>query len=109
MSWSKRILGALILAPILEEGIFRYFLGPFRKASFFKWLYYFSSLVFGWIHFYNFHPDAAHNIFLPIITLPQTSLGFLLGYIRIMYGFWFAVMLHFLYNVIFVGLSFIFD
>lgn len=107
--WLRRILGVLILAPILEEGLFRYFLGPLRRTLLFKWLYYSSSLIFGLMHFFNFQPDTDHYIFIILITMPQTFLGFILGYIRIIYGFWFAVMFHFLYNSLFVGLSFIFD
>jgi membrane protease YdiL (CAAX protease family) len=95
---SFMILLAVILAPLIEEGIFRLFLGRFRNKPYFNWVYYISSLLFGWIHFFNYQFDQSHYFFLPFITMTQTFGGFMLGYIRIMYGFWYGVLLHSLFN-----------
>ena len=103
------ILGAIILAPILEEAIFRLFLGSFRNKPYFKFLFYISALLFGWVHIFNFEFTSSHFVFIPIITLPQIVLGLMLGYVRIIYGFWYGVLLHFLYNMIVVGGYFIFE
>ncbi|TDE12521.1 CPBP family intramembrane glutamic endopeptidase [Dyadobacter psychrotolerans] len=105
----KRALGAIILAPILEEALFRFPIGRLRMKPWFRWLFYSSALIFGWIHFFNYQLVTSNYMFFPLITLPQTFFGFLLGYIRMLYGFWFAVMLHLLYNALGIGLSFIFD
>ena len=101
------ILGAIILAPVLEEGIFRLFLGSFRNKPYFKFFFYISALLFGWIHIFNFEFTSSHYVFIPIIALPQTMLGLILGCIRINYGFWYGVLLHFLYNAVLVSGYFI--
>ena len=103
------ILGAMIIAPPIEEGIFRLQLGNFRNKAYFKYLFYVSALLFGWVHIFNFEFTSSHYVFIPIITLPQTVLGLVLGFIRIRYGFWYGVMLHFLYNTVFAGGFFIFE
>lgn len=101
------ILSAVILAPLIEEGIFRLFLGHFRNKSYFNWLYYISSLLFGWIHFFNYQFDHSHYFFFPFITMTQTFGGFMFGYIRIMYGFWYGVLLHSLFNCLAIILGYI--
>ena len=103
------IFGAILIAPIVEEGIFRLFLGSFRNKHYFKFLFYISAWLFGWIHILNFEFTSSHYVFIPIITLPQTILGLILGYIRINYGFLYGVLLHFLYNTVFVGGYFVFE
>lgn len=103
------ILGAIILAPIIEEGIFRLQIGYYRTKPYFKFLYYTSALLFGWVHIFNFEFTSSHYVFIPIITLPQTVLGLILGYVRINYGFWYGVLLHFMYNIVLVSGYFIFE
>ena len=103
------IFGAIIVAPVLEEGISRLFLGYFRNKPYFKFLFYLSAFTFGWVHIFNFEFTSSHYAFIPIITLPQTMLGFILGYIRIHYGFWYGVLLHFLYNTVLVSWYLIFE
>ncbi|GLU55971.1 CPBP family intramembrane glutamic endopeptidase [Dyadobacter frigoris] len=103
------IFGAMIIAPLVEEGIFRLQLGNLRNKPYFKLLFYISALLFGWMHIFNFEFTSSHYAFIPIITLPQTVLGLILGHIRIIYGFWYGVLLHFLYNTVFVGAYFIFE
>jgi len=103
------VLGAIVIAPVVEEIISRLFLGYFRNKYYFKFLFFISAFSFGWVHIFNFEFTSSHYIFIPIITLPQTILGLILGYIRIIYGFWYGVLLHFLYNSVFVGAYFIFE
>lgn len=94
------VISAVILAPLIEEGIFRLSLGYYREKSYFKWLYYLSALIFGWIHFFNYQFDNSHYLFIPFITMTQTFGGLMLGYIRIIYGFWYGVLLHSLFNIL---------
>jgi uncharacterized protein len=98
-----RYLSACVIAPLLEEGIFRLPLGYCRSHKLFPLYFYFSSILFGVIHFYNYEYDNTHILFLLFITSPQIFSGFFLGYIRIIYGFWYGVFFHGVYN--FIGLT----
>ncbi|WP_159467136.1 CPBP family intramembrane glutamic endopeptidase [Dyadobacter sp. 3J3] len=100
------VFSAVVMAPVIEEGIFRLFLGFHRHKTYFNWLYYVSSVLFGWIHFFNYQFDESHYFFFPFITMTQTFSGLMLGYIRIMYGFWYGVLLHALFNCAAIALSF---
>ena len=99
----------IILAPLIEEGMFRFWLGYFRNWNYFKWLYYISALLFGGIHIFNYQFNNSHYFFIPFITMSQTFGGLMLGYIRIIYGFWYGVLLHALFNSLVIGGYFIFD
>ncbi|TDE13793.1 CPBP family intramembrane glutamic endopeptidase [Dyadobacter psychrotolerans] len=96
------VFSAVVVAPIVEEGISRLFLGYVRHLSYFKWLYYLSSLSFGWIHIFTYDYDQSHYLYIPIITGAQTFAGLLFGYVRIRYGFWYGVLLHSMYNLLVV-------
>ncbi|MFT4030870.1 MAG: CPBP family intramembrane metalloprotease, partial [Siphonobacter sp.] len=43
-------LSIIVIAPLIEEFIFRYFLGIYRNIPYFKWIYYVDSILFGSIH-----------------------------------------------------------
>ncbi|MFC6193428.1 type II CAAX prenyl endopeptidase Rce1 family protein [Dyadobacter subterraneus] len=88
------------MAPLVEEFIFRYSLGKIRNKLYFKCAYYLSAVLFGWIHIVTYEFDSSHYLFIPLITLTQTFAGFLLGYVRIIYGFWYGVLLHAVYNTL---------
>lgn len=94
------IISATILAPVLEELVFRLSLGYYRHKRYFKWLYYLSALLFGWIHIINYDFDRTHYFFIPFITMTQSFSGLMFGYIRIIYGFWYGVLLHSLFNIL---------
>ena len=92
------VLSAILVAPVVEEAVSRLFLGYIRHKSYFRWMYYLSSLLFGWVHIITYDYDQSHYLYIPVITGVQTFIGFLLGYVRIIYGFWYGVMLHAIYN-----------
>ena len=93
-------LSAIVIAPIVEEGLFRYPLGEIRNKSYFKWVYYSFSILFGLLHIFTYNIDSTHLPYIPFITLTQTFSGFLFGYVRVIYGFWYGVLLHSLINVL---------
>jgi membrane protease YdiL (CAAX protease family) len=63
-----------------------------RNFSFF---FYFTAILFGLIHIFNFNGISEANfIWTPIIVIPQIIMGFLLGYVRVVYGFIYAVLFH---------------
>jgi len=66
---------------------------------YFRFLFWFSALLFGLLHATNFRGCTFTIIALsPLLCLPQIIMGFILGYIRMSYGFWYGVLLHFLIN-----------
>ena len=94
-----RILSAVVLAPLVEETVFRLSLGYYRSSVYFKWIFYFSAITFGQIHIINYQIDTTHYLFIPFITLSQTFTGLLFGFVRVVYGFGYAILLHSLHNV----------
>ena len=62
------------------------------------YLYYASSLIFGFIHVFNFAGIQQHFYLSPLIMLPYIMIGLVLGYVRIHYGFQWAVGLHAINN-----------
>lgn len=94
------VISAVIVAPLIEEWLFRYPLGINRKKHYFKWLYYFLSVFFGLIHIFNYDIDHSHLPYIPLITMTQIFSGFLFGYIRIVYGFLYGILLHSLFNIL---------
>jgi membrane protease YdiL (CAAX protease family) len=100
MSLTAKLFSMIIFAPLVEEGMFRFWLGSYRNKSYFVFLYYISSLLFGYVHIFNYHLNDSHYFFIPFIIMTQIFGGFTLGYIRIIYGFWYGVLLHALFNVL---------
>jgi len=66
-------------------------------------LYYASVLIFGLAHISNYNlPVWKLTLLAPILVLPQILLGFILGYLRIRFGFVYAVLLHAFHNGILI-------
>jgi len=93
------VISAVIVAPLIEEWLFRYPLGINRRKYYFKWLYYSLSVFFGLIHIFTYNIDDTHLPYIPFITMTQIFSGFLFGYIRIVYGFLYGILLHSLFNI----------
>ena len=94
---------AVILAPLLEETIFRAPLVLFRSSPIFKYLFYAFTLIFGFYHITNFETTTTILLLSPLLVSPQISVGAILGYIRIRFGFLWAIALHALYNFVLIG------
>ncbi|TMM57486.1 CPBP family intramembrane metalloprotease [Maribacter algarum] len=97
------LFGAVVLAPLFEEFFFR---GPmvfFRDKSYFKYIFYVLTLIFGFIHISNFEITKTTLLLSPILVAPQISAGFFLGFIRVRFGLIWAMVLHSLYNLILIG------
>jgi uncharacterized protein len=57
-----------------------------------RWIVYFFVLLFGLVHILNFGQMSLKIIlFSPIITLPQIISGFVLSYLRLRFGFQWAL------------------
>ncbi|SHI73241.1 hypothetical protein SAMN04487911_10532 [Arenibacter nanhaiticus] len=92
-----------ILAPVLEEAIFRGPLILFKDKKYFRHFLYLSVLLFGAVHLFNFQFSKEIFILGPLLSAPQIILGVFLAYIRIKLGLLWAILLHASYNAIFLG------
>jgi len=96
-------LGAVVLAPVLEEILFR---GPmvfFKHKSYFSVIYYTLTLIFGFYHITNFEITSTTILMSPLLVSPQLFVGSALGFIRVRFGLSWAVGMHALYNFVLVG------
>ncbi len=77
----------------------------FRRSSdffnsHFRFFFYSIALVFTILHIFNFNGITGPMTFLFLLfVLPQFVLGIILGYIRVTYGFIYAVLFHAIVNL----------
>lgn len=74
--------------------------------KYYGWLFYGQAIIFGLVHISNYNlaeMDAWY--ILPFLVVPQTMLGFILGYSRIKYGFWSNIYLHMVHNAVLITLT----
>ena len=91
---------AVLVAPILEELIFRGPLVWFKNSNYFKSIFYFFTVCFGFMHITNFELTPQVWLLSPLLVAPQVSVGFILGFIRIKFGLLWSMILHASYNLI---------
>jgi membrane protease YdiL (CAAX protease family) len=89
---------AVILAPILEELVFRGTLTFFKNPKIFKYAYYGSIFLFGAVHLTNFEAYETNLWLAPILVLPQTVAGIFLGFTRVKLGLGWSMLLHACHN-----------
>lgn len=93
----------VVVAPVVEELIFRGPLWFFRGSRYFRFVFYGAALSFGVVHLSNF-PNLADIWFLtPLLISPQVVLGLFLGYLRVRFGLGWAMAFHGAYNGILAG------
>ncbi len=127
------LVSSVILAPLIEEVMFRLFLryrrnypmlillylikksGVYGKGNIhipiYRWwrkrfiyIFYVSALMFGAVHMTNYQNGDSLFFLFPIFTFPQIVMGIFLGYIRLKQGFIWSVLLHALHNFILLSL-----
>ncbi len=91
---------AVLMAPIVEELLFRAPLVLFKKSSFFAVFLYLFTFVFGFYHITNYEISTSVLLFSPLLVAPQISIGFFLGFLRIRFGLIWAIAFHACYNFI---------
>tara|TARA_R110000868_G_scaffold4211_13_gene26665 strand:+ start:69703 stop:70260 length:558 start_codon:yes stop_codon:yes gene_type:complete len=89
---------AVILAPIVEELLFRGPLVFFKHSRFFKYLFYLSALLFGAVHLSNFESFTGFLWLAPVLVAPQVFAGFFLGFTRVKLGLGWSILLHASHN-----------
>lgn len=127
MSTAGIIIGLIIVVPFIEELIFRsylryntnlflhlflsffYLFGKKNHArvekkmkefwkSKYAFTFYFSAVLFGFVHIFNFDLDLNKLLLFPIITLPQVMVGLFAGYLRVKYNLVWGFFLHATHN-----------
>lgn len=91
---------AVVLAPLIEELIFRGPMVYFKNSKYFKLVFWTFTLIFGFYHITNYERTTATLVLAPLLVLPQIVIGGILGFIRIRFGLSWAVGLHSAYNFI---------
>lgn len=97
--WMVFFLG-IIVAPCFEELIFRGPLIYFRDKSYFKFMFYLITIIFGLIHITNFEISTKVLVLAPLLVAPQIFVGAIFGYIRIRFGLLWSMGLHAAHNLI---------
>jgi membrane protease YdiL (CAAX protease family) len=124
------IIALIIIVPIVEELIFRLYLryknnyllrffislfyitGKNRKELIEKrikklwykkygYIFYFSAILFGFVHIFNFDSDKNLLLLFPIITAPQIFAGLFAGYLRVRFNLIWGFFLHAIHNLVF--------
>lgn len=99
---------AFLISPfifIILFVIYRYTLAGSisRKFGFwqrvFPWHFYFTAICFALVHLSNFERGTALIPLGILYTLPQFTIGLVLGFTRMRYGLRYSVALHSLYNL----------
>jgi uncharacterized protein len=92
------LIFVVILAPILEELIFRAPLVLFKNFKYYNLVFYLSVIVFGAVHLSNFELYTNYLWLAPLIVAPQLAAGVFLGYTRVKLGLFYSILLHALHN-----------
>jgi len=94
---------ATLVAPIIEEFLFRGPLLFFRDSRFFKAAFWGLTTLFALVHLGNFPGLSDHWFLAPLLISPPFSLGIFLGFIRVRFGLLYAILFHAGYNAILIG------
>jgi hypothetical protein len=91
---------ATVVYVVVEQNILHSFLSNLYNY-YFKYIFYFSVLFFGFIHIFNYGRISPLLLLLfPLIVLPQIIISFSLGFVRIKYGMKWNSAFHILFNCI---------
>jgi membrane protease YdiL (CAAX protease family) len=71
----------------------------------FRSIFYFSAILFGFIHLTNYEYNFAILLLSPILILPQFIAGLFLGYLRIKYDLVLGYIMHAIHNGILLTLT----
>ncbi|QVY66969.1 CPBP family intramembrane glutamic endopeptidase [Polaribacter sp. Q13] len=109
MSFIQVLLLSSVVAPIIEETLFRAPITIFIKPNSFKYAFYIFTLIFGFIHISNFKITTNVLLLSPLLILPQLLVGGYFGYIRVKFGLLWSILLHGSYNGFLFLMSFLFE
>lgn len=100
----KILFFAAVLAPIIEELIFRGPLVYIKQPKVFKLAFYTIGVIFAYVHIFNFEITTNVFLFSPLLVAPQFFIGLIFGFVRVRFGLIWSIFLHSIYNGILVSL-----
>ncbi|NVO09995.1 MAG: CPBP family intramembrane metalloprotease [Bacteroidales bacterium] len=69
--------------------------------NYFRLIFYATSILFGLLHVFNYTGVSGYLIlFVPFLVFPQILMGFFFGYVRVTYGFIYAILFHSFLNLV---------
>lgn len=92
-----------VLAPVIEELIFRGPLWFFRDSRIFPWVFYGFTLAFALVHLSNYPNLSEIWPLAPLLISPQLNIGVFLGFVRIRFGLLWSILFHAVYNTVVLG------
>ena len=88
----------VVLAPLIEESVFRGPLTLFKQPKYFKVAFYIFAITFGLVHITNYEMTTRILICSPVLIAPQFFAGMYFGFIRVRFGLLWSIALHATYN-----------
>lgn len=98
-------VSGVVVAPVLEELLFRGPLTWFSGTRYFGVAFYASAVLFGFVHLVNFADPASHAALTGLMVAPQMVLGLGLGVIRLTCGLRWSMASHSLHNAVVLSLG----
>lgn len=75
-----------------------------RYQKIYPYLFYFSAILFGLVHLFNFKINLTYILLAPVLVGPQIMAGLIAGYLRVQYNVWIGYLYHAFSNAIFLAL-----
>lgn len=94
---------ACIVAPAVEELLFRGPLWFFKDSRYFPWVFYGFTLAFALVHLSNYPNTSEIWLLAPLLISPQLNIGAFLGFIRVRFGLLWGIAFHAAYNTLLLG------
>jgi hypothetical protein len=79
-----------------------------RYQKIYPYLFYFSAILFGLVHLFNFKINLTYILLAPVLVGPQIMAGLIAGYLRVQYNVWIGYLYHAFHNAIFLALPILF-
>lgn len=101
------ILWSIHIGVALQLGQKRRLLKTARKVwdKFYDWVFYLMTMAFGLMHIMNFEPSLNIYLLAPILVAPQILIGINLGYLRVRFGLIWSILFHAFYNGVLMSIA----
>ena len=101
------ILWSIHIGVALHLGQKRSLLKTARKVwdKFYGWIFYLMAAAFGLMHIMNFEPSLNIYLLAPILVAPQILIGINLGYLRVRFGLIWSILFHAFYNGVLMSIA----
>lgn len=101
------ILWSIHIGVALHLGQKRSLLKTARKVwdKFYGWVFYLMTMAFGLMHIMNFEPSLNIYLLAPILVAPQILIGINLGYLRVRFGLIWSILFHAFYNGVLMSIA----